>query len=68
MNSDVLPDEPAQGPLARYRHRVAQGGLKADPCQELAAEKLEGLAHALADYKPAEGSGGQRLDESSVGR
>jgi cell division protein ZapE len=60
MNSELLPDETALGPLARYRRRVAAGGLKADPCQELAAEKLESLAHALVDYRPAEGAGGWR--------
>ncbi len=60
MNSETPPDETALGPLARYRRRVAAGGLKADPCQELAAEKLESLAHALADYRPAEGTGGWR--------
>jgi hypothetical protein len=38
MNSETPPDETALGPLARYRRRVAAGGLKADPCQELAAE------------------------------
>jgi cell division protein ZapE len=60
MNSETLPDETALGPLARYRRRVSAGGLKADPCQELAAEKLESLAHALADYRPTEGAGGWR--------
>lgn len=60
MNSETPQDETALGPLARYRRRVAAGGLKADPCQELAAEKLESLAHALADYRPAEGTGGWR--------
>jgi cell division protein ZapE len=60
MTSDLASEDSALGPLARYRHRVAAGGLKADPCQELAAEKLESLAHALAEYRPAEGGGGWR--------
>ncbi|MBI4970076.1 MAG: cell division protein ZapE [Rhodospirillales bacterium] len=49
-----------EGPLAAYRARLAQGLLKPDPAQALAAEKLESLAHALADYRPAMGESGWR--------
>jgi cell division protein ZapE len=40
----------AEGPLAAYRAAVRAGALKPDPAQELAAEKLQGLAHALQGY------------------
>jgi cell division protein ZapE len=43
------------GPLAQYRARLAAGDIRADPAQELAAEKLESLHHALTDYTPATG-------------
>lgn len=46
------------GPLAAYRQARKGGVLKPDPAQELAAEKLEGLSHALKGY---------RLDESPPG-
>lgn len=49
-----------EGPLAAYRARRGTGTLKADPCQELAAEKLQSLWHALRDYRPALGQGGWR--------
>ncbi len=48
----------SQGPLAHYRALVASGAIRPDPAQELAAEKLESLAHALAGYEPAAGRGG----------
>jgi len=53
----------AEGPLAAYRARRRAGELKPDPGQELTAEKLQGLAHALRHYDPATGQGGwkQRL-------
>ena len=47
------------GPLQAYRDRLDDGRLAADPPQELAAEKLEGLFRALRDYRPSD-SGGWR--------
>ncbi|MFO1190382.1 MAG: cell division protein ZapE [Alphaproteobacteria bacterium] len=47
------------GPLARYRAHRDSGEIKPDPVQELAAEKLESLHHALAGYRP-EGRQGWR--------
>ncbi|QJE71907.1 cell division protein ZapE [Aerophototrophica crusticola] len=49
-----------EGPLALYRARRGTGTLKADPAQELAAEKLQSLWHALLDYRPATGQTGWR--------
>ncbi|MQP65193.1 cell division protein ZapE [Niveispirillum sp. SYP-B3756] len=49
-----------EGPLSVYRARRGTGTLKADPAQELAAEKLQSLWHALKDYKPASGQTGWR--------
>lgn len=46
------------GPLAHYRARVAAGDIRPDPGQELAAEKLESLHHALVGYEPYTGSSG----------
>ena len=40
-------------PLARYRALRRAGVLKPDPGQELSAEKLESLHHALTGYQPA---------------
>jgi cell division protein ZapE len=40
------------GPLFAYRARVAEGALTGDPAQELAAEKLQSLYHALKGYRP----------------
>ncbi|MGH7089320.1 MAG: hypothetical protein ACREFQ_10510, partial [Stellaceae bacterium] len=48
------------GPLARYRAWRRQGQLLHDPAQALAAEKLQALARALADYHPSSGEGGWR--------
>ncbi len=48
------------GPLSVYRARRGTGTLKADPAQELAAEKLESLWHALKGYRPATGQTGWR--------
>lgn len=48
----------SQGPLAAFRARLAAGDLKPDPAQELAAEKLQSLHHALADYRPVLGQSG----------
>ena len=47
-----------EGPLARYRALRSSGTLQHDPAQELAAEKLQSLCHALRGYRPSEGSGG----------
>jgi len=46
------------GPLTHYRARLASGEIRADPAQELAAEKLESLYHALAAFQPKAGRGG----------
>src|SRR5215470_6327345 len=50
----------AAGPLALYRARRRVGQLEADPVQELAAEKLQSLHHALLHYQPASGPAGWR--------
>ena len=41
------------GPLQRYRDLIADGTLKPDPVQALAAEKLNTLHRALKNYKPS---------------
>ncbi|HET9067376.1 MAG TPA: cell division protein ZapE [Amaricoccus sp.] len=65
----------AEGPMALYRQRVAEGALDADPAQRLAVEKLQLLAMRLADYNPAKpkrvglgrfGWGRDRLEEKPV--
>lgn len=48
----------APGPLAAYRAKLASGKIKPDPAQELAAEKLESLHHALLGYRPSAGATG----------
>jgi cell division protein ZapE len=48
------------GPLTRYRAMVETGELKPDPAQELAAEKLNSLHHALLNYRPRSGRSGWR--------
>ncbi len=50
----------AAGPLAAYRARLAEGRLKPDPMQALAAEKLERLWRAVRSYDPHEGLSGWR--------
>jgi cell division protein ZapE len=45
----------SEGPLTHYRARLRAGEIRPDPAQELAAEKLESLHHALADYRPTAG-------------
>ncbi len=40
------------GPLPEYRARRSAGRLKADPMQQLAAEKLQSLHRALLNYQP----------------
>ena len=42
----------------RYRAQVEDSTLKPDPAQELAAEKLNSLHHALQSYKPKSGRAG----------
>lgn len=50
-----------EGPLSLYRARRGTGTLRPDPDQELAAEKLQSLYHALRHYRPqAAGKGGWR--------
>ena len=56
------------GPLTRYRAMVASGELKPDPAQELAAEKLNSLHHALQSYKPRSGKAGWRARFGLAGR
>ena len=46
-----------EGPLAAFRVRRQRGELKADPAQELAAEKLQSLHKALIGYQPAAAGG-----------
>ena len=41
------------GPLAAYRALVRAQTITGDPAQELAAEKLQSLHHALKGYQPA---------------
>jgi cell division protein ZapE len=41
-----------EGPLFAYRARVEEGTLTGDPAQELAAEKLQSLYHALKGHRP----------------
>jgi cell division protein ZapE len=48
-----------EGPLAQYRARLQAGDLRPDPAQELAAEKLESLHHALAGYRAEPGMRGR---------
>lgn len=46
-------DSEIELPLQRYRTLRRAGELKPDPAQELAAEKLQSLHHALKGYQPA---------------
>ena len=50
----------ADGPLFSYRKRVGLGEFKLDPGQELLAEKLQNLHHALKGYEPDAGQDGWR--------
>lgn len=47
-----------EGPLSFYRARLAAGDIRHDSAQELAAEKLQSLYHALKNYQPSSGRGG----------
>lgn len=42
----------SRGPLPRYRALREGGRISHDPAQELAAEKLQSLYHALKNYRP----------------
>ncbi len=53
-----MSDETGSGPLAAYRALRREGKLRADPAQELAAEKLQSLRNALSGYRPESGRGG----------
>ena len=55
------------GPLWTYRQRRRDGLLRADPAQELAAEKLQSLHNALLKYQPSMGRGGWK-DRLGLGR
>ena len=46
------------GPLPAYRAQRDAGLLQRDPAQQLAAEKLQALWHALQDDRPAGGGSG----------
>ena len=50
----------SDGPLSAYRAHCRAGHLNHDPVQALAAEKLQGLHHALSDYHPSGGQEGWR--------
>ena len=60
--SDALVSSALEdGPLPRYRAMQRAGALTHDFAQELAAEKLQSLHHALKHYRPdATKSGGWR--------
>jgi cell division protein ZapE len=60
IDSSPPPSAAGGGPLALYRERRRAGHLEADPAQELAAEKLQSLHHALMHYQPAAGRAGWR--------
>jgi cell division protein ZapE len=50
ISRDFAAQAAEKGPLAAYRAARRDGVLKPDSVQELAAEKLEGLTHALSGY------------------
>jgi cell division protein ZapE len=54
----ITPELVEKGPLFMYRAQKAAGDLRPDPMQELAAEKLQSLHHALKGYEPQGGIGG----------
>ncbi len=54
---DSSPNSPPSSPLALYRARLANGELRPDQAQALAAEKLETIHRALTDYQPKAGPG-----------
>jgi cell division protein ZapE len=70
-----MSEAPVSGPMALYRARVAEGRLKPDPAQVMAAEKLQILANRLRDYNPKTpkrvglglfGWGRDRLEEKAI--
>ncbi len=50
-----------EGPLAAYRALCRTEGFSGDPVQELAAEKLQSLHHALKGYEPSGGGWAERF-------
>ena len=58
VRSRNMVAEMTDGPLNHYRARLAAGEIRPDPAQELAAEKLESLHHALAAFRPGSGRTG----------
>ena len=59
--------EGAPDPLTAYRTLRRKGLIRPDPCQELAAEKLQGMHHAVIHYEPRTGVTGWR-DRFGLGR
>ena len=59
---------PADGPLARYRARVASGELKGDPDQEAASARLEELARAVDGWQGRSASAGGWLSKLGLRR
>ncbi len=57
-----------EGPLYAYRDKVRDGALEPDPMQELAAEKLQALCHALKGYEPGGGLFGWKQRLGLAGR
>ena len=51
-SDDIGTGTIAAGPLTLYRTRRAEGRIKPDPAQSLAAEKLQSLHNALLHYQP----------------
>ncbi len=47
-----------EGPVRALRRLRREGRLKADPAQDLAAEKLQSLCHGLEGYRPDDGENG----------
>jgi len=56
--SPSADDSSPQGPVAALRERRRSGALAFDPVQDLAAEKLQELHHALKSYRPVDEGGG----------
>ncbi len=57
-----------QGPLAAYRAKLDAQEIEFDPVQELAAEKLQSLHHALNRYQPSTGAAGWKARLGLAGR
>ncbi len=56
-----------RGPLSSYRAEIAAGRLRPDPVQERVARRLDALAAALADYRPAAADGWRSWLEFGLG-